>query len=134
MRADVDSLSEVEREVLVSTWKREQRTVLPAEWRCGEVFMQGAWYRSTDGLRALVVVEFIDGAVWLHVSFSRHDRVPSYFDTKRIKQLFFGPDRKAIMVFPSDAEHYNHHPNCLHLYAGPAAEALPDFRDSEGRL
>lgn len=58
-----------------------------------------------------------DGKYWIHVSYSRTSRIPTYEDTAKIKALFIGKDRKAIAVFPEEKNHVNIHPNCLHLWS-----------------
>lgn len=70
----------------------------------------------------------------MHLSVSRTNRDPSYFDLKRVKELFIGRQRKAVQVFPPEAEHYNHHPYCLHLFAPIDRDPLPDFRHESGAL
>lgn len=110
--------------------------VLPGDWSITQDHANAAWFRSTDGLAvcAEVEVQVEPDGFWLHISLSRRDRVPSYHDLKRVKALFVGTKRKAVMVFPSDDEHYNLHPYCLHLYAPLDADPLPDFRHASGAL
>lgn len=69
-----------------------------------------------------------DNCLWLHVSFSRSNRMPNYSDMAFVKQQFFGDDLKAIMVFPPKTEHINQHKYCLHLWANMEKDNLPDFR------
>lgn len=66
--------------------------------------------------------------LWYHVSFSLKDKIPSYEQTIFVRQALFGPDLKVIQVFPPLEEHYNLHPNCLHLWACLEGDCLPDFR------
>jgi hypothetical protein len=35
---------------------------------------------------------------------------------------------KVVQVFPPVTEHYNLHPNCLHLWSCLEADGLPDFQ------
>lgn len=75
-----------------------------------------------------------DGRHWLHVSFSYPDRMPDYYDMKRVKDLFIGPNLKAIMVLPEKREHVNVHPYCLHLFSCLSGDPLPDFTSGMGLI
>jgi hypothetical protein len=81
-----------------------------------------------NGLRVLVsaMIE-ADGKPWLHVSFSRPDRLPSYDDLKLVKAEVVGADRKAIQVFPAESQFVNRHAYCLHLWSPLSHDPLPDF-------
>ncbi len=118
-------------------------TVMPIlhgkEWEVLDTFANGLRAVSPDGLKVISEVEMVTRGVaeiepWLHVSFSREDRMPSYEDMKRIKLRFVGRRRKAIMVLPAEAEHFNHHPFCLHFYSPLHHDPLPDFRAEGGAL
>lgn len=65
---------------------------------------------------------------WIHVSYSRPTRTPSYWDTVRVKRDFIGDDHKAISVHPAKSEHVSIHPFCLHLWHCVDGDGLPDFR------
>lgn len=79
-----------------------------------------------NGLQVIATVEQRDGMTWLHVSFSRQNRIPDYKDIQMIKRDFFGGDKKAIMVFPEEQYYVNTHPYCLHLWYSPD-NPLPEF-------
>lgn len=106
-------------------WKRDSRaeTDNGAAWRFARTFGAGV------GLFVMVsgTVER-DARRWVHVSFSRRDRMPSYEDSALVKRLFIGRECKAIHVFPPESEHYNLHPYCLHLWHCVDGDGLPDFR------
>lgn len=88
---------------------------------------QRGWRRN-DGL--VVVVDCAkkeDGKFWRHVSFSRKDRMPSYYDITDVKKYFVGEKRKAIFVLPAETEHVNIHSYCLHLWACEEDDGLPEF-------
>jgi hypothetical protein len=69
-----------------------------------------------------------DGQRWIHVSFARPDKVPTWADASRVKRVFVGEERKAVQVMPCVSEHVNFHPHCLHLFACLDRDPLPDFR------
>ncbi|HOV88194.1 MAG TPA: hypothetical protein PLM79_17700 [Syntrophobacteraceae bacterium] len=94
---------------------------------------QRCWQHRT-GLRVIQEIEIHDGKEWLHTSFSRPDRIPSYQEITVVKDQFIGTAKKAIMVFPPREEHVNVHPFCLHLYSCLAEDGLPDFRRAGGGL
>lgn len=92
--------------------------------------------KGVDGFsctnRGLVVIFSIsienDNKNWIHVSYSYHDRLPSYEITKEMKRIFIGDDKKAIMIFPEKSEHINIMPYCLHLWHCIDGDNIPDFR------
>lgn len=57
-----------------------------------------------------------DNKEWLHVSFSRKSKMPTYSDLQLVKREFIGNDKKAIMVFPEQENYVNISPHCLHLW------------------
>jgi hypothetical protein len=68
-----------------------------------------------------------DGRRWLHVSASRFDRVPDWYDLKLVKQTFL-PDVTALQVLPTADKYVNVNPNVLHLWACVDGDVVPDFR------
>jgi len=98
-------------------------------WEIVDYKCDGFMYRNKK--KGLLVIVSIskenDGLYWVHVSFSRKSRMPSYFDITLVKKLFIGEDKKAIMVFPSKKEHVNFHEYCLHLFHCIEKDVLPDF-------
>jgi hypothetical protein len=74
-----------------------------------------------------------DGRRWLHVSFSRPSKLPSWDDLREVKNTFVGKDRRAIQVLPPESEYVNIHDYCLHLWCCLDGDPLPDFR-YEGQL
>lgn len=102
---------------------------------------------SDDGIKVIAEVEVQEERLrfsalgrsmkheyWLHVSFSREDKVPSYDDMVRVKEKFIGAERKAIQVLPAEREHFNHHPFCLNIFSPLSHDPLPDFRTADGKL
>lgn len=106
--------------------------ILPAGWRKVCDFGPcGAAYAAGNGLRVIVTAsepgDHDDNHAWLHVSVSRGDRLPNYDDLVRVKEIFVGTERKAMMIFPPRSKHVNIHPNCLHLYSCLDGDPLPEF-------
>jgi hypothetical protein len=74
-----------------------------------------------------------DGKEWLHVSFSRKSKMPTYADLQLVKREFIGKDKKAIMVFPEEENYVNIHPNCLHLWYS-SENPIPEFSEGKGTI
>jgi hypothetical protein len=108
--------------------------VLPAGWHALNDPRVGLFYLSIDGVHVIssALVEE-DGKRWQHVSLSRHERLPSWEDVRRVKDLFIGKDKLAIQVLPREADYYNYHPHCLHLWHCLDGDSVPDFR-KDGRI
>lgn len=108
--------------------------VLPRSWQRGRDFNGLAVFYEESGLKAIADVSLKpDCRNWLHVSFSREDRLPSYRDLMKIKDLFFG-DVLAIQIFPKPENHVNIHPNCLHLWACEDQELIPEMSFGTGSI
>lgn len=92
----------------------------------------GRVYRVKKGvfrsglIRASVAI--YEEQLWYHVSFSLRDRIPSYEQMAWVRGACFSPNLKVLQIFPPIDEHYNFHPNCLHLWACLEGDHLPDFR------
>lgn len=74
-----------------------------------------------------------DGKEWLHVSFSRRNRLPTYADLQLVKKEFIGEDKKAVMVFPEKKNYVNINPYCLHLWYSEE-NPLPEFSGGSGTI
>ena len=85
------------------------------------------WRRPGADLRVIVEAEMHGGELWLHVSLSRLQVLPTWDDVCAVKDLFIG-DRKAIQVLPTKDEYVNISTICLNLYAPIDRDPLPDFR------
>lgn len=98
-----------------------------------DTFISSTWSKIGDDLKVLVSESVeADERVWLHVSFSRPTRLPTWSDLRRVKDAFIGKDKKAIQVFPAEREYVNIHPYVLHLFHCLEGDALPDFRRGTG--
>lgn len=87
-----------------------------------------------NGLSVIASVRIMaDGLEWLHVSFSRARKMPTYTDLQLVKRNFIGADKKAIMVFPEQENYVNLHPNCLHLWYS-AQNPIPEFSMGLGTI
>lgn len=105
-------------------------TFLPPGWKKLQVSnLSPVAYSGPKNIKVLVsVMQEEDDELWMHVSFSHRDRLPSYEETTRVKSIFIGNDRDAIQVFPKAANHINLHPHCLHLWSCLSNTGkLPDF-------
>jgi len=92
----------------------------------------GQAYRSKDGLVVICSIEIRDGDRWLHVSYSRKTKIPTYRDSCLVKRLFIGRDRYAYAVFPPEEMHVNINSNCLHLWTNlDEPRPLPEFSNTK---
>lgn len=57
-----------------------------------------------------------DGGGWDHVSVSLKDRVPSYFEMKLVRRLFWGDDDVIVEYHMGKTDHVNCNNNVLHLW------------------
>lgn len=80
------------------------------------------------GLRVIFTVEGReDGKWWLHVSASRRDgTLPDYYDMLDVKNIFIGPDRQALQIYPKRSHHVNMG-EVQHLWCALDGDGLPDF-------
>lgn len=133
MKRTIESLTDADKERIIEHTLQIRRKVLPAGWRVFQEMGNCTVYLG-GSLRVFVEVELQERNAWIHLSVSRRDRIPSYMELCEVKALFIGPERKAIQVFPRQSEHYNFHPNCLHLWSPIDSDPLPDFRNPTGQL
>lgn len=113
-----------------------QRRALPAGWSVIQYSQDGGAYQNKSlGLWVVsTVLKYDDGKTWQHVSVSRMRRIPSYEDVALAKRIFIGAEKKAIQVFPPQAQHVNIHPYVLHLWHCVDGDTLPDFTHGSGSL
>jgi hypothetical protein len=53
---------------------------------------------------------------WDHVSVSRKNRVPNWYEMSQIHRLFFRDDEVAMQLHVPVGQHINAHPHVLHLW------------------
>jgi hypothetical protein len=53
---------------------------------------------------------------WEHVSVSRRDRCPTWFEMCQVKDMFWDADDCVVQYHPPESEYVNNHPYCLHLW------------------
>jgi hypothetical protein len=68
----------------------------------------------TDGLPLRIIAA--TGLGWDHVSVSRVERCPDWYELEHVKRTFFWPHETAMQLHVPPAEHINNHPHCLHLW------------------
>lgn len=83
-----------------------------------------AW--EYKGIRVVVSAVKYNNWEWLHVTFSRQNRIPSYDEVQLVRNTFIGEDKKSIMVFPSKEHYVNNAKYCLHLWYSKD-NPIPDF-------
>ena len=67
-----------------------------------------------DGLEATVIAS--DGEGWEHVSVSFFNRIPTWDEMCRIKDIFWGEDECVVQYHPPKKDYVNNCKNCLHLW------------------
>ena len=75
----------------------------------------GAFVVPSQVDRQPLVVIAADGDGWDHVSVSRKNRVPNWYEMEQVKRLFFG-DETVMQLHVPKADHINEHPYVLHLW------------------
>lgn len=105
-------------------WKREKNELMES---MGANPSECPVFRRDDLWVTITFQREQDGKRWFHVSISRRDRLPSYFDLCDVKTAFLGEDALALLLFVPKVEHVNIHPNCLHLWSCADGRPTPDF-------
>ena len=75
----------------------------------GWLFLHGA-----KGKPAVFVVSW--GGDWEHVSVSYANRVPTWEEMCRVKDMFWNEEECVVQYHPPKSEYVNLHPYCLHLW------------------
>jgi hypothetical protein len=87
----------------------------------------GVLYQDKNGLTIIISGEIHESKKWIHVSFSRKNRMPEYRDMERIKKHFIGEHERAVMIFPEKENHVNIMNYALHLYCCCDDSPIPEF-------
>ena len=103
---------------------------LPCPFPGAEEYM-AAWEMS--GLQVIATVGRYGGMQWLHVSFARRSKMPTYAEMQMVKRDFIGDGRKAIFVLPEKKRYVNINRFCLHLWTCEN-DTLPDFDCGMGTI
>lgn len=74
------------------------------------------WFEFPDGMRVMSSGNRSVGD-WEHVSVSFVNRVPTWDEMKRVKELFWRPDETVIQFHPKASKYKNEFPFCLHLWS-----------------
>lgn len=102
---------------------------LSCRWREIRIDRTTRGFVNFSGLRVLlsIMVEG-DNKKWLHVSYSYSSKLPTWSETRLVKNLFIGKDKYAYIILPSEDHYVSEHPYCLHLWHCLDDNPLPDFR------
>jgi hypothetical protein len=76
-----------------------------------------------DGAPLLVIASTGEG--WDHVSVSRRNRVPNWYELEQVKRLFFEAHETAMQLHVPVAEHRSLHPHTLHLWRPNDGREIP---------
>jgi len=97
----------------------------PREIRMGSDVLRVVTFHPPRGYAVLVSIDPLDDKkLWLHLSVSRPDRLPSWDDLRETKNTLLGKEKVAIQLLPKESEYINAHPFTLHLWhclEGPTA-------------
>jgi len=81
-------------------------------------------YTNPKGKSLDLKVQMSWGDKWDHVSISRPNRCPTWFEMDFIKNLFFEPDEVVYQLHVGIENHVNIHKYCLHLWR-PQNKEIP---------
>jgi len=56
------------------------------------------------------------GGGWEHVSVSYPNRMPSWAEMCKVKEMFWNDEETVVQYHPKKSEYKNLHPYCLHLW------------------
>lgn len=149
MKIPAEELSEEEMQRISEAFAKEQASDIPRGWIAKSLAENVTQFDNARlGMRVFQEVElhfrskivdeieiYEDMGLWLHISVSVRGakRLPEYEHLKIAKEIFIGPERKAVQVFPPEAEHFTA-AEVLHLFASLDGDPLPDFRHRNGQL
>lgn len=77
------------------------------------------WFKSNTGIVAARSVDDTPHGPLNHVSVSRADRLPSWDEVKRVRDLLLPSYLDFMMVLPNCEDYVNIHEYCFHLWQIP---------------
>lgn len=102
------------------------RRPVPSDWVSVDNNIGAHAWQHPNGLRVVISLDELDrDELWLHLSVSRSDRLPSWEDLKFVKDALIGRNHEAIQVLPKDSEYVNIHRFCLHLWSREEGGGAP---------
>jgi hypothetical protein len=119
-------------------WAPPRQQDLPKRWiliKRTEGFPLYGLYQFNNNLATVASIDFVGHTqIWLHISASYKNCIPSYEDLCCVKKIFIGDDNDAYHAFPRKSRHVNFHPYTLHLWHRLDGPTMPDFRVSENMI
>ena len=93
---------------------------------------------SEDGIKGYIYIDGVNmtfiaswGGGWDHVSVApvRRNKLPTWDQMCKVKEIFFRDDEAVIQIHPPEAEYVNNMSNCLHLWRANDKEMVlpPSF-------
>ncbi|HBE17065.1 MAG TPA: hypothetical protein DDW51_05500 [Cyanobacteria bacterium UBA11367] len=109
---------------------------LPPGWKKLQISnLSPVAFSGPKALKVLMSVSVEeDNELWIHVSLSHRNRLPTYEEMKVVKSIFIGNEQDAIQIFPRLSNHVNIHPYCLHLWSCLNPNKFPDFTRGLGMI
>jgi len=113
----------------------------PGWHRCKDVerkcvsYFEGTPFAVFENMNGLRVIMTLEEKVWLHVSVSKQNREPTWYELAGVKKKFMG-NRFAIQFLPPEEHYINLHQHCLHLWCRVDDEPIvPDvlWKDPDKR-
>lgn len=83
---------------------------------CGRLFL------DTRRLNKSAVVVWSWGGGWDHVSVSFRNRVPTWEEMCKVKEMFFYPGECCVQYHPAKEDYVNRHAYCLHIWRPQKAD------------
>jgi len=75
--------------------------------------------------RQVLLVIASQGMGWDHVSVSRRNRTPNWYEMEHVKRLCFHDDEVCMQLHVAVAEHVSLHPHCLHMWRPNDGREIP---------
>ena len=109
---------------------------IPPGWTIVEEIDEAIMWRKEKAKMTVMasVAREQDDRVWIHLSMSHDNRMPTYEELYYLKRHWGGDDYKCIMVLPSRDEHVSLHQYCMHLFRCVDEDPLPDFTWGMGMI